>query len=144
MRFFSWLFALVFSLPAWAEEAATTTVGGSLTRPGDYFGQILFSLVLVLVLIFAVAWMLRRFNRFSAVAHGHLKVHGVLQVGQRERILLLQVGEKQLLVGVTTSKISTIYELEEPLDVNNHAANSFVSNKFYQRLQQAMGQSKPE
>lgn len=140
MRWLTFLASLL-SFPAWAQQAV---VGGSLTKPGDYFGQIFFSLILVLVLIFVVAWLLRRFNKFSAVANGNLQVHGVLQVGQRERIVLLEVGEKQLLIGVTPNRISTLHELETPIDFATDKQATQLSGKFYQRLQEALGQRNSE
>ena len=133
---------LVFLLLLWLPSAFAeqTEIGGGLTRPGDYMGQILISLVLVLLIIFFAAWLLRRYGRFSAVADGNLKVLGMLSVGQRERILLLQVGDKQLLVGVTTSRITTLHELQEPVEMKADRAEASLSPSFYQRLQDALKQ----
>lgn len=136
MRFLLSLCLTVFSSWVWAESV----VGGSVARPGDYLGQILFSLVLVLLIIFFAAWMLRRYGRFAAVADGNLKVLGLLSVGQRERILLLQVGKDQLLVGVTTSRITTLHQLSEPIDLEAGSQESNISGSFYQRLQEALKQ----
>lgn len=115
-------------------------VGESVTKPSDYFGQIMLSLVLVLAIIFLAAWLLRRYGRFPGVADGHLKVLGALSVGQRERILLLQVGSEQILVGVTTSKITTLHQLEEPVKVKDNAplSSTIMSTSFSQRLQEAL------
>ncbi|MDG6773334.1 flagellar biosynthetic protein FliO [Thiomicrorhabdus sp. ZW0627] len=97
------------------------------------------SLVLVLLIIFISAWLLRRYGRFPGVADGNLKVVGALSVGQRERILLLQVGKEQLLVGVTSSKITTLHQLEEPVLVK---ASEPISGSFAQRLQEALAKKK--
>lgn len=129
---------LLFSGYAYAEEEASL-IGESVTQPSDYFGQIMLSLVLVLLIIFASAWLLRRYGRFPGVADGNLKVLGALSVGQRERILLLQVGEDQILVGVTSSKISKLHELAEPVDVTQTQS---VSGSFSQKLQEALKQNR--
>ena len=118
----------------------TVAIGDSVTRPSEYFGQIMLSLVLVLLIIFLAAWVLRRYSRFPGVADGNLKVIGALSVGQRERILLLQVGKEQIVVGVTSSKITTLHQLEEPVQVKDNAP---MSSQFSKRLQDALKSRKP-
>ena len=116
--------------PALAEADA------AVLEPTDYFGQIVISLVLVLLIIFVSAWMLRRFGRFPGVADGQLKVLGALSVGQRERILLLQVGDEQILVGVTSSRISTLHHLNSPVEIPENAKS--LSGSFAEKLTAAM------
>lgn len=123
----------LFSSSSFAEEAAK--IGEAVTQPSDYFVQILFSLILVLLIIFVAAWLLRRYGRFPGVADGNLKVLGALSVGQRERILLLQVGKEQVLVGVTSSKISTLHHLQEPVSVQQSESKNI---SFSQRFQEAL------
>ena len=127
------LFASLFYTSVVFAEAAN--IGESVTRPSEYFGQIMLSLVLVLLIIFLAAWILRRYSRFPGVADGNLKVIGALSVGQRERILLLQVGQEQILVGVTSSKITTLHQLEEPVQVKDNVP---MSSQFSKRLQDAL------
>ncbi len=128
-------------------------IGQSVPKAGDYFVEIFFSLILVLGIIFVSAWMLRRFGRFPGVADGNLRVLGALSVGQRERIMLLQVGEEQILVGVTSSKISKLHKLETPVDFPEIQAKTFAglgakkkksedSSSFAQNLQDALQSSK--
>ena len=40
---------------------------------------------------------------------------GGISVGQRERVLLIQVGETQLLIGVAPGSVQRIHELPEPI-----------------------------
>lgn len=120
-------------------NARATEVGGSLIRPGDYLGQIMISLILVLAIIFIGAWLVRRYGRFSAVADGQLRVLGMLSVGQKERIMLLQVGKDQLLVGVTPSRITRLHELAEPIVIQEQDLTG-VKPAFAQRLQDALKQ----
>lgn len=133
----AWLFVLLAlnSMQVLAETTASSTIGEGVTQPSEYFGQIVLSLVLVLLIIFISAWLLRRYGRFPGVAEGNLKVLGALSVGQRERILLLQVGEDQILVGVTSSRISRLHQLEVPVEVKDNVP---VTSQFSQRLQDAL------
>ncbi len=132
----AWSFLLMMFLSnnSWA-AAVVPGVGESVARPSEYFGQILISLVLVLLIIFVAAWLLRRYGRFPGVADGNLRVIGALSVGQRERIMLLQVGKEQILVGVTSSRISTLHQLVEPVQVKDNVP---ISSQFSQRLQEAL------
>ena len=115
--------------------AETEELGTAVAQPSEHFGQIILSLVLVLLIIFLSAWLLRRYSRFPGVADGNLKVIGALSVGQREKILLLQVGEEQVLVGVTSTQITTLHQLEEMVEVKDNAP---VAGQFSQRLQEAL------
>lgn len=116
-------------------------VGSQVTQPSDYFGQIVISLLLVLVIIFIAAWLLRRYGRFPGVADGNLKVLGALSVGQRERILLLQVGKEQVLVGVTSSKITRLHQLEEPVEMQHQESNA---SDFSKKLQAALNRKQSD
>lgn len=124
---------------AFAAETGNGEIGGALIRPGDYLGQIMISLILVLAIIFMGAWVVKRYGRFAAVADGQLRVLGMLSVGQKERIMLLQVGRQQLLIGVTPSRITTLHELDEPIIVQE-ANLKTVKPSFSQRLQDALKQ----
>ncbi len=74
-----------------------------------------FALVLVLLLIFALAWYLRRLQNFPGGAGGSLKVLATLPVGQRERVILVQAGSEQLLLGVTSNSVTLLKTLDQPL-----------------------------
>jgi flagellar protein FliO/FliZ len=134
-----WVFAVETSTQAVVSETEKAAIGSAVTQPSDYFAQILISLVLVLLIIFVSAWLLRRYGRFPGVADGNLKVLGALSVGQRERILLLQVGKEQVLVGVTSSRITRLHQLEEPIEVKH---NELEKSQFSQRLQEAFDSKK--
>lgn len=78
-------------------------------------GQMFMALILVLGLIVLCVWLMRRFNGLAFVNRSPIKVLSSMPVGTRERILLVAVGEQQLLVGVTPSQIQTLHVLPEPL-----------------------------
>ena len=99
--------------------------------------ETLLGLFLVLSCIAFLAWLLRRTGRFNATANGQMKIVAGLSLGPRERAILLQVGEKQILVGVTAQQIQTLHVLEQNIDTNNSDENSSsFSDKFQQIMQQ--------
>jgi flagellar protein FliO/FliZ len=69
----------------------------------------------VVVMILAVGWLTRRMQ--SRVRPGGQRVRCVesLAVGVKERVLLLEVGERQLLVGASPAGLRTLLVLDESL-----------------------------
>ena len=84
---------------------------------GDYM-QVLLGLVIVVVAIVAMAWMIKRLGHVQTRTHGALKIIGGIPLSQRERLILVQVGKQQLLVGVAPGNINTLHVLEEPIDTD--------------------------
>jgi len=75
------------------------------------------SLVLILILIALGAWLLRRIVNFGGILQGELRVLGGISLGGRERAVLIQVGERQILLGVAPGVVRTLYVLEQPLTI---------------------------
>jgi flagellar protein FliO/FliZ len=76
--------------------------------------QLLAGLAVVIGAIFGLAFLARRFGRFPTAA-GRLRVVGGLSLGARERVVLVQVGEQQLLLGVAPGRVQTLHVLAQPL-----------------------------
>lgn len=75
--------------------------------------QIIFSLLLVLAAIVLVAWLLKRMN-VAQQGSGHLlKILGGVSIGQRERIVLIEVKDTWLVVGVGPGQIRTLHTLQK-------------------------------
>ena len=80
--------------------------------------QIVLALLAVVVLIILVAWFVRRFSGLGQ-AHGKpLRVVAAISVGNRERIAVIDVGGRQILVGITSQHISSLMQLDEPIDMS--------------------------
>ena len=111
---------------------ALNKAGATMPEPagaGSLF-QVFLGLVVVLLMIGGVAWITRRFGGFHMGASGSLRVLGAMSMGPRERVVLLQVGEKQLLLGVAPGRVSTLHVLDEPLPVapvSNTQGDNFAS-----------------
>lgn len=138
----AWLFLglISHSLQGVAAASDADSVGASASlEPSQYLGQISMSLIFILLIIFAAAWLLKRFGRINGVAGEQMKVLGVMTLGQRERVVLMSVGKQQLLIGVTASRVSLLYELDEPVAVESEKP---VSGAFAARLQEAMNRKK--
>jgi flagellar protein FliO/FliZ len=75
------------------------------------------ALLIVLVAVFAVAWLVRRMRGFGNRVGGAIDVLADIPLGQKERAVLLKVGQKQILVGVAPGRVNMLHVLEEPLDL---------------------------
>ena len=92
-------------------------------------------LLAVVALILGCAWVARRVQGFGGVNSQALKVVAVLSVGQKERVALIDVAEKQILIGITPQSVRTLHVFDEP--VVNPSSQS--GGDFAQKLQQVMG-----
>lgn len=78
--------------------------------------QIIFSLFLVLLAIVLVAWLLKRMN-VAQHGSGHLlRVVGGVSIGQRERVVLIEIKDTWLVVGVGPGQIRTLHTLQKADD----------------------------
>jgi len=102
---------------------------------GD-FAQVFLGLLFVVIAILAMAWFIKRSGFVNTRASGALKIIGGISLTQRERILLVQVGEKQLLLGVAPGRITTLHELEEK--VEEGTSNDGDGESFAKKLQSYM------
>jgi len=131
---------LVFGLAsvAFAEDAAEKTVAVTSTATfGGALAQMLLVLFLILALLLSIAWLLRRAGLMQASMQGQLRVLGSVAVGPREKVVLVQVGQEQLVLGVTASEINLLHLLAEPIDIVD-APTTSVTGGFAERLQQAL------
>jgi flagellar protein FliO/FliZ len=94
--------------PAYIPPASVVNAGGVV--------QIIISLLLVLAAIVAVAWLLKRTNLTRQGTGNLLRILGGVSVGQRERVVLIEVLDSWLVVGVGPGQIRTLHVLEKPLD----------------------------
>lgn len=119
------LVLLVLAIPAGAQEVAPAVSPSSLFT-GDYLLQVVGSFVVVIVLLVAVLVMLKRFNGVSTSMGGDMRVVSSVGVGQRERAVLLQVGEQQVLLGVGPGNVRTLHVFDEPaVSATSSATPSF-------------------
>ena len=102
------------ALPASAAEPPAVSTGGALF-------QGLFGLLIVLAALAVFFWFLRRFSPGQTGAQGVVKVVGGVMVGPRERVVVVEVGDTWLLLGVGGGQVNTLHSLPRPA---GHAASS--------------------
>lgn len=102
--------------------------------------QVILGLVLILALILGGAMLLRRLGYWQMSHGGALKLVAGLSLGPREKVVVIQVGTQQLLLGITPGRIVHIMELNESLP---EVSSGIATVKFKDRLAQIL-QGKPD
>lgn len=130
-------------LPAVASAAVQEATGGRADFPDPVslgaLGQLLLGLTLVVGVILLLAWLLRRVNGIPAQGQG-MKVLAALPLGQRERAVLVQIGQEQLLLGVAPGRVSLLARFDEPVVDSAELRGA----AFAERLQQVLGRGQSE
>ena len=130
--------ALVLSSPvvaAAAGEQAAGSVAAPLAVPS--ISGLLLNLALVIGAIVVFGWVYARAQGHNRGQSDAIKVLASQALGTKERIVLIEVGGKQLVVGATAQQIQTLHEFESPA-VDSKAGTLPVAGKFAERLMAAM------
>ncbi len=107
-----------------------------------YLAQLVVGLLFVIVCIVALAWFAKRFGRLQTSSDGALQMLGGMSMGARERIVLVQVGDKQLLLGVAAGSINTLHVLDEPVETVHSRSVSAPGGSFAEKLGAILSQGK--
>ena len=99
-----------------------------------YLLQLSIGLIVVLFGIIALAWFMKRMSGIQHSAGGNLRVLEGLAIGPRERIVLLQAGKEQIVIGVAQGSIQTLHVLNETVEVSE----SSQTPDFAKRLSEAL------
>src|SRR5690606_25653205 len=99
-------------LAAVAAPAAQAARPAAQAGPG-LFGAF-FALLLVLGLILGLAWLLKRLPGSGLRQADGLRVVASVQLGVKERAVVVEVGGRQLLLGVATGGVNLLHELPGP------------------------------
>jgi flagellar protein FliO/FliZ len=100
--------AALSGLPAFAAETAATSLQTPSTPAGML--QVGLGLVIVLGLILGAGWLLRRINP-TARSGSLIKVISAASVGQKERVVLVELNGSWLLLGVAPGQVNLLQSL---------------------------------
>jgi flagellar protein FliO/FliZ len=75
--------------------------------------QSLVGLLIVLALIAGAAWVLKRFAAQPGGASGAVRVIAGAAVGQRERVVLVEVGGTWLVLGVAPGQVRALHTMQK-------------------------------
>jgi flagellar protein FliO/FliZ len=101
------LLALSFStLPwvAWAADAAISPTGGVL--------KMVMGLAVVLAVMALITWVLKRMMPGAGGQQSVVRIVGGVSVGSRERVVVVEVADRWIVVGVAPGQVNGIANLE--------------------------------
>ncbi len=122
---------LLTALPALAAEQPPEVNAGSLLR-------LIFGLAVVVGLIVGLSVLLRRLNGLQARGGSQMRVLSAVSLGNREKAVLMQVGDKQLLVGVAPGRVQTLHVFDEPVVDEPPRGGEGGQSPFADKLHQLM------
>lgn len=90
--------------------------------PMSSIGRVVFTLAGMIALILVLAYWAKRLQGMSGARQGGFSSQGqaiktlaTVSLGLKEKVALIQVGEQQLLIGITPQSIQTLLVLDEAI-----------------------------
>ena len=117
-----------------AAPVVSSGIGGQLT-------QLVLGLLLVVGLIFVLAWLMRRVQNIGPGNAQVIEMIGSRALGPRDRLVLVQVGEEQILLGLTPGRITPLHVLKTPVNVDQTQS---ATPEFAQRLMELLGKDQKD
>jgi len=134
--------ALTTFLLPWNAVAQQAVSQGAVVVPASpiSFGgmlQVFLGLLVVLAVVAATAWLLRRFSLGQHAVGGAVRVVGGVALGPRERMVLVEIGETWLVLGVAPGQVSALHTMARPADAHSGSAPP-IEQGFAAWLKQAV------
>jgi len=124
-------------------EQVTRNSALSTGLQGGYIVQVLFSLVLVVGVIVLLSFLLRKFNFQTRAGSGVVRILSVVPLGGKDKLLLVEVGKEQILLGSSPGNVQKIHQLDMPVDMTATSDSNSEQRNFMTVLHSAIrGQNK--
>ncbi len=129
-----------------AEELAKPDV---VTMPSLVTGSsvlhMFLALLLVLAVIGVIAWLLKRFGIGAGNQSNLIKVVAAAAVGQRERIVIVEIANAWLVLGVAPGHINLLHQTEKMvIKPASDQSNAQGANDFFAQLQKNIKKQQDE
>lgn len=120
---------LLLPLQSFAADAPTPGISS-----GSYL-QAALALILIIGLLMATAWLARKVSGGKGFGQGGMKVIGGVALGPREKLVLVEVGDTWLVIGLVPGQIRTLHQLPKASDFDlSQAAQGNADAPFKQWL----------
>jgi flagellar protein FliO/FliZ len=120
--------------PTQADTIKTTESSEKKTSSASQLANLLGGLGLILVLIYGLSWFMKRFKHGGFMQNSTIKMLASMSLGARERLMLVDVGGKQILLGITASSINSLHVFDSPVIISGAEATSKNTSDFSQKL----------
>ncbi len=131
--------AVILSFPPVTLYAATDAnvpmLAGATPLGGSEILSVGINTLVVIGAIVIVGWMYSRAKYSGNSANNLINVVSSRPLGAKERLLLVEVGDKQLLIGMTSAQVQTLHVFDEPIYTKEPPTES---TGFAERLRTAI------
>jgi flagellar protein FliO/FliZ len=84
--------------------------------------QTIFALCAVLALLAVLAWFMKRYGPKAQAGSAHVKLVGALNLGGRERIMVVEVGDQWIVVGASPGRVNALATMPRQVSADAGAA----------------------
>jgi len=100
------LASIFYSISSYAENS----VGSNSSAD---FAKVIWGLFVVIAIIIALAWLLKRMTHIQTGGLSVAHIVGAVSVGTRERVVVLEIANRWIVVGVAPGQITAIANLDK-------------------------------
>lgn len=121
-----------------AHAAPATPVPDSLDPPVG-LAEVLgmgFSLVMIIGAVVLVGWLYARSQGVRGAGGDVISILAAQPLGPKERIVLVEVGGKQIVLGMTSAQVQTLHVFDEPVVTGSQ--KTVAGTAFADRLRSAL------
>lgn len=104
---------------------AAAPAAAAATVPGPGAGDLLSlagSLIVVIAAILAFGWLYARVKPGLGGDQNLIRIVATRPLGAKERLLIVEVADRQLLIGVSQGNMQTLHTLEQPVSASRPSA----------------------
>ncbi len=91
--------------------------------PTAAIGKVVIFLLFVVLIIFVMAWFVKKLNLASGMNQKDMQLISIMPLTQKEKVVLLKVGETRLLIGVAPGNVNTLHVFTENEASNNSSTD---------------------
>ena len=124
LRLIAFGLMILYQTNVLAAQAATTSSTGSILK-------MVLGLGVVLVVMALISWVAKRMLPNAITQNSAVKVVGGVSVGSRERVVVLEVANRWLVVGVAQGQVSAIANLDIDADTLAAAMHTAKASSEY-------------
>ncbi|MCC2957008.1 flagellar biosynthetic protein FliO [Massilia sp. IC2-477] len=110
------------STPVPGQRPPQVVMPGSAVPASGGLLQTIMALVLVIGLLLALAWFMKRYGPRAMGASANIRLVGALNIGGRERIMVVEVGDQWIVVGAAPGRVNALATMPRQHDVAPQAA----------------------
>lgn len=121
--------ALIIGLAIFCGGTAAASEPAQIIGGSDVASMIV-SLVIVIAAILAIGWLYSRSRFASSGQRGVINVVASRALGTKERLLIVEIDDQQLLLGMTPGAISTLHVFDKPVATSEAEPAPNFAEKF--------------